>query len=66
MRIRINGLDKELPDGATIDVLLTLCAIERAGIAVEVNREIVSKRLHADTVLSDGDNVEVVRMTGGG
>lgn len=66
MKIRLNGVDKDLPDGATIDALLTLCKIERQGIAVEVNREIVSKRLHAGTTLVDGDSVEVVRMTGGG
>lgn len=66
MKIRLNGLDKELPDGATIDALLTLCAIERAGIAVELNREICPKRLHVETVLIDGDCVEIVRMTGGG
>ncbi|OGQ58359.1 MAG: thiamine biosynthesis protein ThiS [Deltaproteobacteria bacterium RIFCSPLOWO2_02_FULL_53_8] len=66
MRIRLNGLYKELPDGVTIDALLTLCNIERAGIAVEVNREICPKRLHAVTALADGDNVEIVRMMGGG
>jgi len=66
MKIRLNGLDKDVPDGATIDGLLTLYGIERAGIAVEVNREIVPKRLHVATVLADGDSVEVVRMTGGG
>ncbi|MBI5886272.1 MAG: sulfur carrier protein ThiS [Deltaproteobacteria bacterium] len=66
MKIRLNGLDKGVPDGATIDALLTLYGIERAGIAVEVNREIVPKRMHAETVLAEDDSVEVVRMTGGG
>ena len=66
MIIRLNGETKEVSEGTTVERLLDLFEIKRAGIAVDLNREIVPKRLHSETVLKDGDSVEVVRMVGGG
>lgn len=66
MKIRINGEQRELPEGATIGDMLDTLEITPRGIAVEVNREIVPKGLHGETPLNDGDAVEVIRMVGGG
>ena len=66
MKIKINGETMEAGEACTLDVLLDLLGVKRQGIAVELNREIVPKRLHAETRLSDGDSVEIVRMVGGG
>lgn len=66
MKIKLNGEIKELPDGSTIEVLLTSLSIKAQGIAVEVNREIVPRRLFGESTLKDGDAVEIVRMVGGG
>ena len=35
-------------------------------VAVEVNREIVTRSAHATHTLADGDSVEVVQAIGGG
>lgn len=66
MKIRLNGEAKELPEGTTLEALLNLLSIKAQGIAVEVNREIVPKRLFGATALEEGDAVEIVRMVGGG
>lgn len=66
MNIKINGEVRELPDGTTIEALLLLLDIKPVGIAIDVNREIVPKRLFSTTALKEGDAVEVVRMVGGG
>lgn len=66
MIIRLNGEEKEISEGTTIEVLLGLFNIKRAGIAVDLNREIIPRRLHNETLLKEGDRVEVVRMVGGG
>jgi len=66
MKIRLNGEAKELPEGTTIEALLNLLSIKAQGIAIEVNREIVPKRLFGATALEEGDAVEIVRMVGGG
>lgn len=66
MIIRLNGEEKEISEGTTIEGLLGLFNIKKAGIAVDLNREIIPRRLHNETLLKDGDRVEVVRMVGGG
>jgi thiamine biosynthesis protein ThiS len=66
MHIKVNGDKKELPDNSTIEVMLDALSIKTVGIAVEVNREIVPKRLFGASTLKDGDAVEIVRMVGGG
>jgi len=66
MNIKINGEIREIEAACTLDGLLDLVGVKRQGIAVELNREIVPKRLHAGTTLKDGDSVEIVRMVGGG
>lgn len=66
MKIRINGSDTEVAFGSTVGRLLDMLEIDTVGVAVEVNREIIPKRLLGTTFLSEGDRVEIVRMTGGG
>ena len=66
MHIKVNGDKKELPDNSTIEAMLDALSIKTVGIAVEVNREIVPKRLFGSSTLKDGDAVEIVRMVGGG
>ncbi len=66
MRITVNGEDREVPPGTTVTGLLGILVIEKGRIAVEVNREIVTKSLHETHVLTEGDRVEIVTMVGGG
>lgn len=66
MHIKVNGERREISEGMTIDALLNILAIKRQGIAIDLNREIVPKRLLGTTVLKEGDAVEIVRMVGGG
>ena len=66
MNIKVNGEDKEVAEGTTAEGLLEALGIKPPGIAVEINREIVSRRDHAGRVLKDGDAVEIIRIVGGG
>lgn len=66
MKIRLNGEAVDIPEGSTIEEMLGQLSIKVQGIAVEVNREIVPKRLFGATALNEGDAVEIVRMVGGG
>ena len=66
MRIVVNGESRDLPGGTTIAGLLDLLAVPRAATAVEVNRELVPRSLHAAHALADGDAVEIVTLVGGG
>ncbi len=63
--VRING--KELPvDGSTLADYLAGAGYDTQRLAVERNGEIVQKEAYAQTVLTDGDSIEIVRFVGGG
>jgi thiamine biosynthesis protein ThiS len=55
-----------VPDGITVQGLLEQLEIRHGRVAVERNLEIVPKRAFADTVLQDGDSLEIVTLVGGG
>ena len=66
MRIQLNGESFELPDGETVAGLLARRELAGRRVAVELNLDIVPRSQHADTVLKEGDQVEVVHAIGGG
>ena len=66
MKIKINGADTDVAEGTTLEGLLDSLGIQRAGIAVELNREVVPKRALCATHVKDGDAIEIIRMVGGG
>lgn len=63
--VKINGemLDK---DGKSVSEVLSEMSINFKQVAVELNEEIVPKAVYDETVLKDGDSVEIVRFVGGG
>ena len=68
MRIRINGIDSELPaDQVVVDVVAATTGLAQPrGVAVAVNGTVVRRAEWASTTLSDGDRVEVLIATQGG
>jgi sulfur carrier protein len=66
LSIVLNGSARSCNDQATVADLLRELALEGKRVAVERNGEIVPRSRHADTRLSPGDRIEVVRAVGGG
>ena len=66
MTVTVNGKPMELPEGLSIDDLLSRLKIRREFTAVAVNREVTQRAHYAETLLSDGDKVEIVHPMGGG
>ena len=64
--LTLNGEPREIPSPATITSLLEVLGMAGRHVAVERNRELVPKRLHSETLLSDGDTLEIVTLVGGG
>lgn len=65
MELIING-DKTTTDAATLSELITEMGLAGQPVAVELNRQVVPKRQHEQTQLTDGDRLEVVTLVGGG
>lgn len=66
MNITLNGESKHLSSPTTITQLISQLGVEASQVAVERNGEIVPKSVHAETMLAEGDRVELVRFIGGG
>ena len=66
MRVVINGEEREVPEGCTVRELLEWLGIRTELVAVEVNRNVVSREEHATCSVSPGDHIEIVSFTGGG
>ncbi|MEE1281451.1 MAG: sulfur carrier protein ThiS [Acutalibacteraceae bacterium] len=63
--VKINGEEKNVA-GMTVAEYLATTNYNPKRIAVERNGDIVSKLQYDNTVLQDGDSVEVVSFVGGG
>ena len=66
MTIQLNGERYEVPETLTIDALLARLDIDGRRVAVELNELVVKKAAYAETIVRDGDAVEVVNFVGGG
>lgn len=66
MKITVNGEHMEFSDGLTVSALMDELGILEERVAVELNLNILPKRAFAETVLMDGDRIEVVSFVGGG
>jgi thiamine biosynthesis protein ThiS len=66
MKIVVNGKPMEVAEGLTLEGLLGQLNIRREYTAVALNREVARKAQYAETVLREGDRVEIVHPMGGG
>ena len=66
IRVRVNGEVRTLAAGARVADLVAALGVATPRVAVEYNREILPKARYGETVLRDGDDLEVVQFVGGG
>lgn len=63
--VKVNG-EELAAVGMTVAEYLASIQYDAKRIAVEVNGDIVPKAKYSETVLQDGDRVEIVSFVGGG
>lgn len=66
MTIQVNGEPRAVTDTLTVAQLLGELGVTAPHVAVELNLEVVPRAKHSDTMLRDGDRLEVVTLVGGG
>lgn len=66
--LKINGTDRQFPAGIpqTLTELLEQLGINQATVVAEIDGKIVERQNFAQTRLSSGQAVELVRFVGGG
>jgi sulfur carrier protein len=66
MQILVNGENRTVAEGSTIESLLLELDLPPGRVAVELNRRIVSRNEWSATELPDGASLEIVHFVGGG
>jgi sulfur carrier protein len=70
MIVHINGEARTFPDAPSgrfmLAILIESLNMKPDRVAVELNRDIVPRDRWAQTVLKDGDQLEIVHFVGGG
>lgn len=66
MRLLVNGDPLEIEIEMSVKDFLISIELDPTKVAVERNLEIVSKSTYADTLLKEGDALEIVHFIGGG
>jgi thiamine biosynthesis protein ThiS len=66
LHITLNGEPYELESPLSVADLLAQLAIDPRRVAVEHNLAILKRHLFDDTLVHDGDRVEIVNFVGGG
>jgi sulfur carrier protein len=66
MKLIINGEEKQFEALSTLASLIEHLGIKGDRVAVELNRDIVSRGKWPETPLHDGDKLEIVHFVGGG
>jgi thiamine biosynthesis protein ThiS len=64
--ITLNGEPFELDQPLSVADLLARLNIDPRRVAVEHNLEILKRHLFSDTLVNEGDRVEIVNFVGGG
>jgi thiamine biosynthesis protein ThiS len=66
MQLTVNGESHEVQDGLTVRGLIETLGLIEGPVAVELNRAVVPRALHATTPLNERDVIEIVHLVGGG
>jgi sulfur carrier protein len=64
--VTLNGEPRDLPEGATVEVVVRELGAPERGVAVALDGEVVPRGDWANTRVRDGQQVEVLRAVQGG
>ncbi len=66
MTITLNGERFELDSAMSVAALLAQLDIDPRRVAVEHNLNIIKRQTYSDTLIDEGDTLEIVNFVGGG
>ena len=66
IRVMVNGEERELEAGLSVNTMLQRLGLHPRMVVVEYNREILDRSAFEATEVRAGDNFELVHFVGGG
>ncbi|MBS3899891.1 MAG: sulfur carrier protein ThiS [Dethiobacter sp.] len=64
--VKVNGRQETLPENYTITQLLSQKELDASYVVVQLNFEIIERSLLSETILNEGDQLEILKFLGGG
>lgn len=66
MKVVVNGEKREVSENQSLVELLKKLELPTERIAVELNREVIRKINWNETIINEGDKIEIIHFVGGG
>jgi thiamine biosynthesis protein ThiS len=66
LQIKLNGEIHELAESCTLEDLVRELSLTPQRVAIELNQSVIRRDLWEQTILNEGDRVEIVHFVGGG
>jgi sulfur carrier protein len=66
LKLTINGEKRDVEGITTVSGLLASFRLEKKILVIELNRKIIDRAAYGETLLKDGDSIEIVHFVGGG
>ena len=66
MTVTVNGQARPLAEALRLDALIATVSPDPRQVIAEVNGTIIKQPAWAQTLVRDGDRIELVRLVGGG
>ncbi len=66
IHIQLNGKTESVPIGTTVRSLLESRQVNANTVACELNLKIIRRAVLGETILNEGDALEIIHMVGGG
>ncbi len=66
IQVFINGEKKYFSENNSLFFILNCMAIDRNGIAIEINHTVVPKSQYKNIIIKNDDKIEIVQFIGGG
>ncbi len=66
MVVRVNGTQREIPDGSTIEKLMEYFHLQKKSVVFELNHKVISRETYSLTKLKEDDILQIVHFVGGG
>lgn len=66
IQIIVNGEPQQLAESTTVSAFINQLELTAGRLAIEYNRDILPRAQWPETILRDGDKLEIVHFVGGG
>jgi len=66
LKLSINGEWRDFPAALSLEDLFRTLGLRKETVVAEVNLNVVQASQHGETLLKEGDRVELIQFVGGG